>query len=310
MECLVESYKRRIRSFLNAEGTLIPCWARAHTETRKGWLRSETTAVAASTLIIMLEKNMPVAASVAIDTHPDSAGDTGSVQPPIRPDSSKQFNSEQTLVRLARTMQGHAEQAHHDHNKLLLEFLHMEGLMKDELEAYEKFTNEASRSPPIQWMMFRPPSRYHPDSFFNSLEDTPDLYRVPNICKISVPVSLRDYVRLPDEMNIARKEFKKCDIEKVVRMKSLFLFDITATGPDEDADGFIWQVKSFKYDDSDEEKRKTTAKRLSWFLYDSVSKICAVLNLFIFHPILTLSTSLSTGKYSIDFCKSTILLTA
>lgn len=44
--------------FRNAEGTLIPCWERAHAEARKGWLRSEATAVLASTLLLMNEKDM------------------------------------------------------------------------------------------------------------------------------------------------------------------------------------------------------------------------------------------------------------
>jgi hypothetical protein len=49
----VESYKRKICRFLNGEGTLVPCWERAHAKTRKGWLRSETTAVVGTTILAM-----------------------------------------------------------------------------------------------------------------------------------------------------------------------------------------------------------------------------------------------------------------
>jgi hypothetical protein len=74
----IESYKWKIYCFLNAEGTLVPCWERAHAKARKGWLRSEATAVLASTLLIMNEKDMKDGLS-AIDV--DTEGDSGDASP-------------------------------------------------------------------------------------------------------------------------------------------------------------------------------------------------------------------------------------
>jgi len=227
-----EIFRQKISTFLNSEGTLIPCWERAHAEARRGWLRSEATAVVASTLVIILEKTT-LAGSLASSVMTDI--DTTS----------------------------------HNQKKLFQEVKHLGRLMKDQVEAFERFTNESGRPPPIQWELFRPPHKYHPVSFFNSLEDTPDLYTSKAIGKTSVPLSLRDQIDLPDALQRESKDFKKQDIDEVVPTKRLVLFDIRATGPDEDYEGFTWQIKKFKYDDSDKEE---SAERFSWALYDNVSK--------------------------------------
>ena len=240
-----ESFRQKICTFLNAGGTLIPCWERAHAKARRGWLRSEATAVVASTLIIILEKTMPARSLVsrgATDVEQAPAGDTTS------------------------------EQSRQDQKKLLQEVLHLEGLMQGQLEAFERFTNESGLSPPIQWMSFRPPRTYHPVNFFNSLEDTPDLYKPEAIGEVSVPLSLRDHIDLPDVLqNVSKgfKGFKKQDIDEILPMKCLVLFDIRAAGPGEDSEG-TWQIKKFKYN-SNEDTEEESADRFSWALYDSVS---------------------------------------
>jgi hypothetical protein len=190
----IESYKWKIYCFLNAEGTLVPCWERAHAKARKGWLHSESTAVLASTLLIMNEKDMKDGLSaIEVDTERDSRDDS---------------HTEQAFV----------NQAQFNQKELLLEIRYMESLMKDQLGVLEKFTGEAGRLPPIKWTTFSPPHRYHPESFFNSLDDTPDLY----------------------------PRFNYSSILQFV--ESLCIFDITATGPDQDGEGFTWKINHYKYD--------------------------------------------------------------
>ncbi|GAB1319395.1 hypothetical protein MFIFM68171_09605 [Madurella fahalii] len=50
----VETIKDQLGHFLNTEGTLVACWERAYSKASRGWLRSETTAVVASTVIDLL----------------------------------------------------------------------------------------------------------------------------------------------------------------------------------------------------------------------------------------------------------------
>jgi hypothetical protein len=297
----IESYKWKIYRFLNADGTLIPCWERAHAKAREGWLRSEATAVLASTLLIINEKDMKdglfASGATDVDTERGSGDASHTEQAHTEQVVTKQAHTvkarkKQANKEQARKAQALVEQAQMDQRKLLLEILYMESLMKDQLEVLEKFTGEAGRLPPIKWTTFSPPRRYHPESFCNSLEDTPDLYGEFNYSYL------------------------------LQFMESLRIFDITATGPDQDAEGFTWEIIPYKYDcwdskkfeelseqvkdlskqeddlskqegdlskqkddllkkKNDKEKEKDELNKrkdeLCWGLYDSVSKIHAVI---------------------------------
>jgi hypothetical protein len=113
--------------------------------------------------------------------------------------------------------------------------------MKDEINVLD----EAGRSPPIQWTAFSPPRRYHPHSFFDSLEDTPELYRPPKINEAPLPVSLRSSATPPEEIKL---EFNYQYLEKF--LTRFCIFDITATGLDEDFGGYAWKCVAHKFDDS------------------------------------------------------------
>ena len=107
------------------------------------------------------------------------------------------------------------------------------------------------------------------------------MYKPEALGKISVPLSLHDHIRLPRELEKMSKEFNRRDVDEVVRMKCLSLFDIRATGPGEDAEGFTWQTKKwrYKYDDSNPSDEDSLANRFSWALYDNVSKPRTALSL-------------------------------
>jgi hypothetical protein len=235
-----EVFKRRISAFLNSEGTLFPCWERAHANSRGSWLNSEVTAVVATTFIDILAKAL--AGGSLIDT---GATDTD-------------------LVSVGTT-------APEQQKKLLLEVLQLQGLLKAQVEGGENFRSEPGLLAPIQWTLFRLPRKYHPDNFFNSLEATPDLYKADELSKSPVPWSLRTAIRTPDKL----EEFDKDTIrDEVLKMKYLSVVDIKATNPDVlvDADDFIWQIQPFKYENSTE-----SLEDLSWALYENVSKPSAIL---------------------------------
>jgi hypothetical protein len=163
------------------------------------------------------------------------------------------------------------EKAHEDQWKLLSEITYMESLMKDQLEVFEKSTGEAGRLPPIEWTTFSPPRTYHPESFTNSLEDTPDRYQQPHLKDSSIPISLRNHATLPDKIG----DFTKQSLSEDTVLKNLWVWDIRATGLAEDSSGFTWEVRPapLAYSTLDQNKPGTEGRLLLWALYDSVSML-------------------------------------
>jgi hypothetical protein len=200
----IESYKQRVRGFLNGEGTLVPCWERAHIKARKGWLRTEASDVFSTTLL---------------------AADRKRINPPAY------------------------------------------GLMKDrdQLDFLEKSIVEIGSASPIPWKMFCAPQQYHPQSFTNSLEDTPELYKAPRIEDIFIPVSLQK-----DVTPLSKKdEYTKDDLTDDL-LKDFSISDIRADeGSEQDGCGVAWKARHL-YFDSLGEMEKKKGVLLSWALYDSL----------------------------------------
>ena len=222
----MDSFKQRIYYFRNAEGTLIPCWERAHAKARKGWLQSETTAVLASTLLMINEKDMK-----------DRLTDASSFNSNAEPETGKPAASVDTSLDVQR--------------KVLREHWYMESLMKDEINVLEKFTDQAGRTPPILWTTFQPPRRYHPHDFFDSLEDTSELYQPAKLKKLPMPASLRSAITPPTEMTT---ELNHKYLEQF--LTSICIFDLTATGPNQDAEGDTLEIVRHKFDDQMSQRLK------------------------------------------------------
>jgi hypothetical protein len=278
-------FRERISNFLNAEGTLIPCWERAHAKYRRGWLRSEATSVVGTTLLIILHDVMELAdreksrMKTSVDEMEMSIIDLAGTQTPA---------IEQSLAKLARNSQVQRQ----DQKKLLLEVLHMGGIMKEQLDAFDRFTNESGLQPPIAWKSFRPPLTYHPPSFFNSLEDRPELYKyavLGDMCMpLSLPGGIGGVIDRPEELLRNRKDFGKKDLYKVVDEDStkqlISIFDIKADKKAENEQGFSWVIKEYRYNDwkecKEQERRKDlvqdSKERLVWALYDNVSRLYCV----------------------------------
>ncbi|KAH8901092.1 hypothetical protein GQ53DRAFT_814577 [Thozetella sp. PMI_491] len=241
-----ETYKQRIYRFLNAEGTLIPCWERAHVKARKGWLRSEATAVLATTLLSIEESKVLDTLKPAENSQGDEADDD------VSDDSS------------GYTLQ---------HQKLSQEINYMDSIMKDQLDIFERFTTQSDRAPPVSWVLFAPKRISFPSSFRNSLEDTPDRYRKPHLGKITIPVSLLGRATQPSDRDDFEKKNLKGDI-----LNNFWLSDIKATGNTEDKDGFAWSVAPLNKEDKvidlngniriDRDGKEELC--LTWALYDSL----------------------------------------
>ena len=302
-----DRYKHDIYRFLNAEGTLVPCWERSHTRAKKAWLRSETTAAVASTFLIMHEKSMKTTG-------------TGQTEQVAQGTGSKKTDPTRQYERL-------------------LETYHIEMLMNEQLEILRRSSDEAQPAPPIDWLSFSPPRQYHPREFLESLEDTPDLYTKAELEKRPIPASLRS--RLVDKEDPSEWPiFSRQSIRDVINMRCLFLADIRAVRPvkteaklkaklksrprdrtalpyvalgsevtrkdrinpplpDDDVEGYSWSnvYHPLRSPEDDEESPEATStgmitpqdSRLEWALYDSVSsKSTSVMEATVSYGMLTL----------------------
>lgn len=264
-----EGFRKDICAFLNEEGTLIPCWERAHDKYRKGWLRSEATSVVATTLVIILYKTRQLAEKLAADAEKASTGDGLSPKSPTDRAKPEFPPVEQTLANWSKYSQKHEK-------RLIQEILHLGGVMKGQLDAFERFTNESSLQRPIVWKSFRPPRTYHPLMFFNSLEDTPEMYKYTVLGDKQLPLSLpggdTGVLDRPEDLKSKCRDFRKKDIEEVFEdldtQNLLFLFDIKATRKIEDDEGFTWEIEPYMYD---EKNVKESKENFVWELYDNVS---------------------------------------
>jgi len=159
----VEKFRSKFCEFLTSEATIIPCWERANLTARRGWLRSESTSVLASTLLEICQKDIGIAPE------------------PKRIKRSNTYRKE----------------------RVSCDQLSVESLLAMQSEALERLTRATEIPPPIEWTRFRPPLQYHPDDFFNSMDDTPHLYKRPDIEKVRIPVAIRNALSPPDHTSAA-----------------------------------------------------------------------------------------------------------
>jgi hypothetical protein len=217
---------------------------------------------------------------LATPVAPDAEADDGASAK--SPTDHARIEWPQTLARWSQNSMGHEK-------RIIQEVIHLGGLMKGQLDAFERFTNESGLQPPMMWKSFRPPLTYHPQSFTDSLEDKPELYKYQVLSKRPMPLSLnKDVIDRPDALGESERDFGKNDIDKIFNdaetQKLLYVFDIKATR-NEESEGFTWEIKDFQYKDWEEckdvEERKVKIKKstevLEWALYDSVSNPCTVL---------------------------------
>ena len=163
VEVEVEHYRNKFYPFLTSEASLNPCWERNGSSARQGFLRSEATAVLASTILDIFIDDFE------FDQH---SARRQLVSPTDRPPS---------IVVDEDLLHSHnpSRQANAPSIRRLQESLgelNTQTILVRQLEAIEDLANIKPLERDIDYLEFRPPSRYHPVEFFNSLDDTPELY--------------------------------------------------------------------------------------------------------------------------------------
>ncbi|PVH73146.1 hypothetical protein DL98DRAFT_659605 [Cadophora sp. DSE1049] len=202
----VESYRERLCDFITAESSVVPCWERTDLATRRGWLRSEATSVLGATLLEICQK------------------DFGLLQEERRLQEEKRLGKESKKQEAKKPT------------------ITVDDDDDDAAEASKPKTCprscEEERQPGLDWKLYCPPSRYHPEDFFISLEDTPELYRYARLQKREVPANLRAHLSgagLRDNVNIGvvlkpmmGTEFSKETVLEAISTASISMIDLTA----------------------------------------------------------------------------------
>jgi len=253
----VEHYRKKFYPFLTSEASLIPCWERNNSSARRGFLRSEATALLASTSLDMFQADFEkydhhraAAPSAAGDTRngaaPSVAGRRTSVW--ITSGGSDAGGARQeTASAMADTAGGSdAGGAHQEtasliadargdetrrreyyasskrHQRHTGEKANIEALLVQQLETLERLASARGLDSKIDYLMFRPPQTYHPEKFFSSLDDTPELYTKDAIAQTrDVPATIQHTLKaeLPPKIGLRSQLYDKelCDVEKELR---------------------------------------------------------------------------------------------
>lgn len=174
----VALYKNKVYRFLNSEATLIPSWERSPTRMRLGWLQSEAAAVHGSTLLD-IHNRIPVIPKLSPKISPQ-------VGPLLKPDARQDRSP------AAGFIMGTSD----DFDK---------GVLSSQFREILKELKGADVHP-IDWASFRPPRQYYPDSFINSLEDTPHLFRPPVTDHVFIPATLTQFAERPGSGGFGRQD--------------------------------------------------------------------------------------------------------
>ena len=207
----VEHYRKKFYPFLTSEASLTPCWERNNSSARRGFLRSEATAVLGSTLIDMCRTDMEFFREQRHPGPPSTVGRRPSftvVGPGSDVGRSASIGGDGPFPGLDKS-DTYAARAYLrekgekvDTNDLLLR----------QLETLEQIARKKGLERQIDYLQFRPPQRYHPEEFFNSLDDTPELYEDAAIKEreLKMPIVVRDMlaqrVRASDDSDAVARE--------------------------------------------------------------------------------------------------------
>lgn len=187
----IEQFKRKFSKFLTSEASLVPCWERSDLTARRGWLRSEATSVLASTLLDICAKDIEHGSRASTQiwnlAEEVTSNDSNSKTVSGFPNSGGMISRKSTARSVAESVMKYGAN--------LTDEPFIKNLLAKQLEALEHLTGESRRPPPIEWTRYCPPRQYHPEDFFNSVAETPDLYTYRYTSKIRVPWALRDCLR-------------------------------------------------------------------------------------------------------------------
>jgi hypothetical protein len=242
----VEKFRSKFCEFLTSEATLVPCWERINLTARRGWLHSEATSVLASTLLEICQKDIGIAPKgkgigegkdprkeeeIRHDTTARSAHAIFEGRMQTEPENSLSAMADSPTKRRSTFRQSSQGARRRDtiyRASVLGDQLSVESLLAMQLAALERLTGATGLPPPIEWTQFRPPIRYHPEDFFNSLDDTPNRYKRPDIDNVRIPVAILNALSPPDKTNEAANHLlsSACVREAPYRPSNLTISDI------------------------------------------------------------------------------------
>ncbi|RYP42700.1 hypothetical protein DL767_000069 [Monosporascus sp. MG133] len=170
---LVVAYRKLCRTN-DPEISLTPCWERNNSAARRGFLRSEATAVLASTILDIFQNDLEYARNhTNTQTHVEQC--LGPAHACGSHGSSKIY-FEGSMSRVGFNTG---------------EPVNVQVLLALQLETLEQLARTRGLERYIDYLNFQPPQKYHPDEFFESLDDTPELYKEPRIEETPVPEGIR-----------------------------------------------------------------------------------------------------------------------
>ncbi|KAH8592658.1 hypothetical protein B0O99DRAFT_629484 [Bisporella sp. PMI_857] len=198
----VEHFRRRFCPFLTADASLTPCWERSDSAARRGFLRSEATAVLASTILDIFQNDLDHLDHLN-HTQRKSGLDLNLSSLPTTETGGEEKRSESDNTETQS--QGSDTRGAHEpsgNNKIYfrgpmsrLRFTGEQATAEDvlvlQLDTLERLASARRLEPYIDYLRFQPPQIYHPEEFFNSLDDMPHLYKKPLIGEFPVPAGIR-----------------------------------------------------------------------------------------------------------------------
>ncbi|KAK4210373.1 hypothetical protein QBC37DRAFT_322240 [Rhypophila decipiens] len=270
-EMEVEHYRKKFYPFLTSEASLMPCWERNNSSARRGFLRSEATAVLASTILDIFEKDIeyhqhgntesrepilseppPTAPSIALYGGSEAGGDAHTHHDNISvlADMRGHFRSRRGNTSSMRHLRRTGERAN------------VEAILIRQLETLEKLANARGVERQINYLEFRPPCRYHPVEFFNSLDDAPELYSNEGIHhrESTIPVVIRETlarqtppavpppsktsgaVTTSEPLDSLEELLNKSEEETTNRLRELLVGRVKGSRPVDVADGDLWRL--------------------------------------------------------------------
>ncbi|KAK1833618.1 hypothetical protein QBC39DRAFT_302450 [Podospora conica] len=189
----VEHYRKKFYPFLTSEASLTPCWERNNSTARRGFLRSEATAVLGATLIDMCQADMEFFREQSRPGPPSTVGRRPSItvvgagsdvgrSASVGGDGPFPGLGKSDTYAAKAYLRERGEKV--DTNDLLLR----------QLETLEQIAKKKGLERQIDYLQFRPPQRYHPEEFFNSLDDTPELYEdaAMDERELKMPIAVRE----------------------------------------------------------------------------------------------------------------------
>jgi hypothetical protein len=160
--------QKQLCQFLDAEGTLMPCWERAYSNAKRGWLRSEATSVFASTLIDCHGKRVLTTESQNGNAKIEEVNVTKEVDAPNEVNMPNLKGGANEDQRESQKAPSEKKQTSHPRTANTPKSAGHQG------QRFGATEEKKPDPPPVDWIaIFAPPSTYHPDGFVDSLANTP-----------------------------------------------------------------------------------------------------------------------------------------